>query len=123
MFEFLNKNNLEIENQIYTLIESGIDLNKFKEYYEKYQNYIMLIEKTSTTYPFKEGTKLYIVNAGDGAMGANGYTGIVVNEKYQKHHDGGLLDETDGFYIMLEYGATRRVNPPNINGAKYINIE
>jgi hypothetical protein len=95
MFEFLNKNNSEIENQIYTLIENGVDLNKFKEYYEKYQNYIMLIEKTTKLYPFTEGTKLYVINAGQGALGTNGCTGIVVKEKSQKCHS--------AKYINYEY--------------------
>jgi len=50
---------------------------------------------------FKLGTYLYIHNAGTGAMGCNGYSGIVVN---QNEHiiTNGLLNHEKGFLIKLD---------------------
>jgi len=52
---------------------------------------------------FKIGTKLYINNAGNGAIGCNNCTGIVINlENKNEAYMHGLFKEDNGFLIKLD---------------------
>ena len=74
---------------------------------------------------FKIGTKLYINNAGNGAIGCNNCTGIVIdleNENESCMH--GIFKEDEGFLIKLDKdNSIWRVHNEGNNNAHYTIIE
>jgi len=74
---------------------------------------------------FKIGTKLYIHNAGNGAIGCNNCTGIVIdleNENESCMH--GIFKEDEGFLIKLDKDdSIWRVHNEGNNNAHYTIIE
>ena len=74
---------------------------------------------------FKIGTKLYIHNAGNGAIGCNNCTGIVIDlENENEVYMHGLFKEDEGFLIKLDKNdSIWRVHNEGNNNAHYIIIE
>ena len=74
---------------------------------------------------FKIGTKLYINNAGNGAIGCNNCTGIVIDlENENEVYMHGLFKEDEGFLIKLDKNdSIWRVHNEGNNNAHYIIIE
>ena len=74
---------------------------------------------------FKIGTKLYINNAGNGAIGCNNCTGIVIDlENENEAYMHGLFKEDEGFLIKLDKNdSIWRVHNEGNNNAHYTIIE
>ena len=74
--------------------------NVFKKYIEGYDDPIV------NGIP-KVGTRIKILNAGDGAMDANGKTGVVTT----KENSDGRLDSFPGYNVEVKSGEIWRINP------------
>lgn len=52
--------------------------------------------------PIKVGTKIEIINAGDGAHGADGKKGIVISYNYLSKNHHGLTNDKPGYYVLTD---------------------